>query len=77
MAIVTHPANDAYRSGWDATFGRKEEVPAADGWVCILCTTRQNASGQRLEGEHTRNGPDANNGFPAGERCINEKKPTP
>lgn len=25
MSIVTHPANDAYRSGWDATFGKKEE----------------------------------------------------
>lgn len=29
MSIVSHPANGAYRSGWDLAFGKKEpEAPS-------------------------------------------------
>lgn len=71
MSIVTHPANDAYRDGWDATFGKKEEKPMQDGWVCVLCLDGSNRPGQRLAGEHTKRvTPD----FPHGEMCINDPK---
>lgn len=30
MAIVTHPANDAYRSGFESTFGKKAIPNSSD-----------------------------------------------
>lgn len=29
MSIVTHPANAAFRSGWDLAFGKNEELAVA------------------------------------------------
>ena len=61
MAIVTHPANDAYRDGWDATFGKTGvECRAPVRWTAtsIVSTTMQTARAPRRvrrakgQGEH-------------------------